>query len=45
MAVYCVIQKEVNKLLAESAIECVCVVHKHTGGLQPILNIKQFYVK
>ena len=47
-----VIQKEVYELLAEGAIEpsssgagfysSMCVVPKHTGGLQPILNLKHF---
>ena len=47
-----VIQKEVDELLAKGAIEPssggagfysnVFVVPKHTGGLQPILNLKCF---
>ena len=47
-----IIQKEVEELLAKGAIEpssggsgsysSVFVVPKHTGGLQPILNFKQF---
>ena len=47
-----VIQKEVDELLAKGAIEpssggtgfysSVFVVPKHTGGLQPILNLKYF---
>ena len=46
------IQKEVDELLAKGAIEpssggagfysSVFVVPKHTGGLQPILNLKRF---
>ena len=51
-AYYPVIQKEVDELLAEGAIEpssggagfysSVFVVPKHTGGLQPMLNLKWF---
>ena len=47
-----VIQKEVDELLAKGAIEpssggagfysSMFVVPKHTGGLQPILNLKHF---
>ena len=48
-----IIQKEVDELLAEGAIEpssggtgfysSMFVVPKHTGGLLPILNLKHFY--
>ena len=48
-----VIQKEVDELLTKGAIEpssggasfysSVFVVPKHTGGLQPILNLKHFH--
>ena len=47
-----IIQKEVDELLTEGAIESsyggagfyssMFVVPKHTGGLQPILNLKHF---
>ena len=47
-----IIQKEVNELLAEGVIEpssggagfyfSVFAVPKHTGGLCPICNLKQF---
>ena len=47
-----IIQKEVDELLAKGAIELssgdacfyssVFLVPRHTGGLQPILNLKQF---
>ena len=47
-----IIQKEVDELLAKGVIEqssgsagfysSVFLVHKHTGGFQPILNLKQF---
>ena len=47
-----IIQKEVDELLAKGAVEpssgdagfysSVFVVPKYTGGLQPILNLKQF---
>ena len=47
-----IIQKEVDQLLAKGAVEpssggagfysSMFVVHKHTGGLWPILNLKHF---
>ena len=52
VAHYPIIQKEVDELLSKGTIEpssgcagfysSMFVVHKHTGGLQPILNLKWF---
>ena len=51
-ALHPIIQKEVDELLSEGVIELssggagvyssLFVVPKHTGGLWPILNLKQF---